>query len=216
MARNVLILEKNCDCTHTYTHMACFNWLTRGAGVPLKCTSLCACVSLKNYLNFFLRKRHFNSYSKLLDEPFSVGLLKGKNGVQNEGTDVVHLNILFYIYCLFIGHHMLCLMQRRGTLIAFYVPLSNFREREVLRKAPSAQVVALLTQMARRWVSDTVSDPGGVLWHSSQPPWCISRLRHVVFGGITWLGISCPLRSPKKNENPLSWDQRVEQFVMHQ
>lgn len=33
----------------------------------------------------------------------------------------------------------------------------------MLRKAPSAPAVAVLTQMVPRWVSDTVSDPGVVL-----------------------------------------------------
>lgn len=66
-------------------------------------------------------------------------------------------------------------MQWLETLIVF-CDLSNFREREVLRKAPSAQVVILLTQMVQWWVSDTVSDPGGVLWPRSQLPWCILRV----------------------------------------
>lgn len=69
--------------------------------------------------SFYSETHTFNNYGELLNEFQLNGVIKRKYAFQNEATYAVHLNILFHLYCLFIGHHMLCLMQWRGTLIAF-------------------------------------------------------------------------------------------------
>lgn len=103
MARNVLILEKGCESTHTYTHrLVSVGWPEEQefpSWLLNVCMPLYAHVSLKKLL-FLKALWAFLRITLLVNHSMNTGLLSEKNAFQNEGTCVVHLIILFFLYCL--------------------------------------------------------------------------------------------------------------------
>lgn len=198
--------------THTHTRTARFSWMTRGAGVPLmiaKCVYAFVCMRFFEKNSFFLKHNGlFLRITLLVNHSMNTSLLSEKNAFQNEGFNHSVFSLLPFYRS---SYALLNAMMWNFNSVLWL--LSNFS---------SAQESPFCT-------SGCSLDADGAavgFWHSFWSGWCLLaqfQTSVVHFDGLpTWsceespdLGLGA-LKGLLKNEKPLTWQQRIEQFVMHQ